>query len=198
MHPLTEQALHNSLTYTGYIPQWFTELVHHCHDESKPTPEIIDSFVHHDTTILVTWLPASPHRIDRSPQRDGYRISAIEYYTLSGERIGYVKAIYATTETIAQAIVDENVKPLSPTVDFSKLEPAYRNQELAPSLYVYLARKLADQNMTLASSTVQSDEAIALWNRILSQKMFAVTELETSHGTKYVMDFRESNVRILA
>lgn len=198
MHPLTAQALNSSLSYNGDTPQWFHELADQCRAEDKDLPMILDSFEHNGNTILVTWFPQSIRSLDRSPQKRGWCVSTIEYRELmTGEPVGYIKAMYATKETMARAGERNNAKVTAPTVDFSKLESEYRGQGLAPSLYVYLAKKLADQQMTLASSTVQTEYAVTLWNRILSQKMFPVTPEEATHGTKYIMDFRVSLASIV-
>lgn len=86
-----------------------------------------------------------------------------------------------------------------PVIDFSKLENNLRGQGAGTSMYVYTARKLAEEGKMLSSSGLQSDEAKSLWRRMAADPRLNVKvisrryERDEFSSTKQALalDFRE-------
>lgn len=86
-----------------------------------------------------------------------------------------------------------------PVIDFSKLENNLRGQGVGTSMYVYTARKLAEQGKVLSSSGVQSDEAKSLWKRMAADPRLKIKVISrryekgdfSSTKSTLALDFRE-------
>lgn len=189
-HPLTVQALESSL-HPGVVEQsWFQDLTTLYTKQEKPVPQVIDRISYDENNIAVLWIPDSAKAIDKSPQKKGWHISCVQYHLHeTGEEIAYAKAIYATEESIASARENNTAKIISPVIDFAKVHDAFRGQGIAPSMYVYLARKLAEHNMTVRESGCQSDAAAAMWKRMIDDPLLPISVI----NDKYVLDFRSNS-----
>lgn len=190
-HPFTVQALASPLHPTMPVDKaWFTELTALYTEQNKPVPQVIDRIFYDGNNIVVLWIPVSAKAIDKSPQKKGWHISCVQYHLHeTGEEIAYAKAIYATEESIASTDENNTAKITSPVVDFSKVSDAFRGQGIAPSMYVYLARKLAEHGMTLRESGCQSEEAGAMWKRMKHDPLLPISVI----NDKYVLDFRSNS-----
>lgn len=190
-HPFTMQALASPLHPTMPVDKaWFTELTALYTEQNKPVPQVIDNLFFDGQDMVVLWVPHSARAADKSPQKTGWHISCIQYHFVdSGEEVSYLKAIYATSESIASAGDKNDAKIISPVIDFAKVHDAFRGQGIAPSMYVYLARKLAEQDMTLRESGCQSEEAGAMWQRMKHDPLLPIFVI----NDKYVLDFRSNS-----
>lgn len=87
----------------------------------------------------------------------------------------------------------------TPVIDFSRLEEPIRGQGIGTSMYVYTARKLAEEGKVLSSSGIQSDEAKSLWKRMASDPRLKIKVISrryekddfSSTEPKLALDFRE-------
>lgn len=87
----------------------------------------------------------------------------------------------------------------TPYIDYSELEGHLRGQGVGTSMYVYTARKLAEEGKALSSSGIQSDEAKSLWKRMAADPRLNIKVMNRRYAkddlssTKSVLalDFRE-------
>lgn len=82
-----------------------------------------------------------------------------------------------------------------PYVDFSRVEKPLLGKGFGASLYVYTAKRLAKDGMVLRGSSVQSDEAKALWGKFkkkLPKQVSSIQlEIEEHKLTYHILDFRK-------
>lgn len=88
-----------------------------------------------------------------------------------------------------------------PFIDYIKLDhPQLRGRGLGASLYVFMARKQAEQGLSLRASGLQTPEAEKSWKRMAADSRFPVkvsnnvyeTRGNRTVSTGYSLDFRES------
>lgn len=87
----------------------------------------------------------------------------------------------------------------NPVIDFSKLEKPLRGQGVGTSMYVYTARKLAEEGKVLSSSGIQSDEAQSLWKRMAADPRLNIKVVSSRYkkgefdatDQKLALDFRK-------
>ena len=71
-----------------------------------------------------------------------------------------------------------------PIIDFVSLNNEIKSKGMGPSLYIYAARKLAEQGLTLAESGLQTEFAEAVWSRMMRDKNIPKTLVKKIYKNK--------------
>lgn len=118
-HPaqLSEQALSSSLEWDGEKPKWWREYAEKAQNNDNPAlstaPELLDVIDSPLGKIAVIWEPISQSKVDVFPQDSkGLRVSVCKFTSVeTGKDIGYIKATYATDESIENAYGNDEFTP---------------------------------------------------------------------------------------
>lgn len=89
----------------------------------------------------------------------------------NNRQIGFVNAIYCTPYHLSQIVYDEHIHgPLErfniATINMSRLDESFTNKGLGYVMYYNIAKHLNKKGIEFRSSTLQSDNAIRLWDGI--------------------------------
>lgn len=77
-----------------------------------------------------------------------------------------------------------------PIIDYIHVEPDFRRQGVGTAMYLFGAREMGKRGLKLRSSTVQSDEAKAVWKSMKSRGL-----AKSWRGRPLALDFRKKLAR---
>jgi len=91
----------------------------------------------------------------------------------------------------------------TPGIDYSRVSDKLRGKGLGASLYIYTAKKLAEKDLVLSSSTNQTEEALKAWQRMgkdtkIPMKVVVtkyVNDGYSSNQERFAIDFRKDKTK---
>lgn len=113
------------------------------------------------------------------------------------------KDIEKIIEATKESYDNYRLSSKTPKIDFSRVSDDLRGKGLGVSMYIYAAKKLAEKDLVLASSTMQSDHAIKAWKRMGQDTKIPMKVIVTKfvkngysqNAERFAIDFRKSKVK---
>lgn len=120
----------------------------------------------------------------------------VPHYALSTKHIpdddDRIEADLKKFRKLASDEMTKHIEPVrEPFVDYSKVSAILRGSGVGAALYVYTARKLAQQGRALHSSSLQSEHAVAAWERLRKNLPDNVRPVKRADDKQvFALDFR--------